>query len=272
MRELVSLGFRIVELAGARRADAVPVLLLHGFAGRAESWRAVAAATSAAGALFAVDLPGHGPVSPVDPRGGFAGALDALARALLALHRGPWHLAGYSMGARVALALAARAFPAATLTLVGAHPGLATTGERDERCREDGRWIRLLREQGIAAFVAAWEARPLFASQSALPAEALDEQRRLRSSHDPDRLAGALETLGLGAMPDCRPALPRIAVPVALVAGERDAKFLGIARSMLPQLARGQLFVAPGAGHNVPLERPSAVAALVNAAAGNGVR
>jgi pimeloyl-ACP methyl ester carboxylesterase len=64
-------------------------------------------------------------------------------------------------------------------------------------------------------------------------------------------------------MPDYWEALERIAVPVDLVVGEQDDKFRPIAQRMLSRLPRARLHVVAGCGHNVVLERPDALAALL---------
>ena len=57
--------------------------------------------------------------------------------------------------------------------------------------------------------------------------------------------------------------LGELAMPVTLVAGERDAKFREIAERMAAALPAARLEVVPGAGHAVQLERPEAVAAAI---------
>ena len=258
-----------------REGDArPPLLLLHGFTGGPASWRAVAERLVPARCALAVALPGHDPARPLPSRGGFLDAVRALgdelgqARAESACGGGPWHLAGYSMGARLGLALLLeRPELFCGASLVGLHPGLPSAAERRARRDEDRAWIELLRREGIDAFAAAWESRPLFASQASVPDAARADQRTVRRAHDAEQLARALETLGLGEMPDLRPRLPSIRVPVTLVAGGEDVKFAALARGMLPGLAFGNLVTIDGAGHNPLLERPDAVAAILSRSA-----
>ena len=255
-----------------REGDArPPLLLLHGFAGSPVSWRAVAGWLDPARRALAVALPGHDPARPLPPRSGFLDAVRALgddlaaARAQAPADAGPWHLAGYSMGARVGLALLLeRPGLFCGASLVGLHPGLPSAAERSARRGDDRAWIQLLRREGIDAFAAAWESRPLFASQASVPDAARADQRTVRRAHDAEQLARALETLGLGEMPDLRPRLPSIRVPVTLVAGSEDVKFAALARGMLPGLAFGNLVTIDGAGHNPLLERPDALAAILS--------
>ncbi len=235
-------------------------MLLHGFTGSAASWDGVAAGLD--GPALAAYLPGHDPRVPATAP--FEAAVDALAAALRGAFPGPPVLCGYSLGARVALGVLARHPGAARrAVLVGAHPGLADPAERAARAAEDAARARRLREDGLAAFLADWERHPLFATQAALPAAVRARQRALRAAHDAEGLAGALATLGLAAMPDYGPALPGIDVPVALVAGEHDPKFRALAGRMAGLLPRATLHVVPGAGHNVPLEDPAALAAIL---------
>ena len=48
-------------------------------------------------------------------------------------------------------------------------------------------------------------------------------------------------------------------MPVAVLVGDRDAKFQALGRRMVELLADAELTIAPG-GHGLPLENPAAVA------------
>jgi 2-succinyl-6-hydroxy-2,4-cyclohexadiene-1-carboxylate synthase len=233
------------------------IAFLHGMTGAPSSWDDVAALV---GGGVAEPILGHAP--GLCRESTFAAEIERLIARLAPL--APVHLVGYSMGARLALGLLAGApglFSRATL--IGVHPGLAEPGERAERIAADERWARLLETEGIAAFVAAWEAQPLFATQAQLPAEVRERHRRRRLAHDPRGLAAAFRALGLGAMPDLWPALPALAMPVTFVAGEIDRKFRAIATRAVARASRADIRLVPGAGHDVVLEAPRAVAAAL---------
>ncbi len=244
-----------------------PLVLLHGFTGAPASWEAVVERRgTAAGspAAFAPPLLGHdGTPGPPDV-GGWDDELDRLAGLVRARFDGPVTLSGYSLGGRVALGLLARhpeLFAAAAL--IGANPGPAGPAERGARREMDEVWARLLERDGLPTFVAAWEALPLFRTQRLLDRDVLERQRRIRLAHDPAGLVRALRALGLGAMPDYRPALERIAMPVRIVAGEADQKFRVLAGEMAERLPRARTTIVAGAGHNVVLERPAEIARLL---------
>jgi 2-succinyl-6-hydroxy-2,4-cyclohexadiene-1-carboxylate synthase len=174
-----------------------------------------------------------------------------------ALGRACTTLLGYSLGGRLALGLLARhpqRFERALI--VSAHPGLTSHAERVARREHDQHYVRLLREQGLAAFLAEWEALPLWATQQTLPTELLLRQRRERERHDPERLALSLCYQGLAEMPDLRPLLNQVRCQVRVLAGERDLKFAALARELCGRIPGARLTIAEDAGHNLLLERP----------------
>jgi len=240
-----------------------PLVLLHGFMGRPESFEPLAA-LGREGPIVALALPGHAPGMPAEPAAGFDGAVGGIASALRALGRLPVHLLGYSMGARLALGvLVQHPGLVARATLVGAGPGLANPAERAARRAEEGQWAARLRSGPLTEFVDFWEQLPLFASQASLPEALQLGQRAARLAHDPEQLARSLEQMGLAQMPDLMPALPSIDVPVDLVAGGLDVKFCAHARRMAAALRRATVHVAPGVRHNVVLEAPGFLAPLL---------
>lgn len=231
-----------------------PLVLLHGFTGSPASFDDVLAGL--APGLVRPMLAGHGP-DPVRVE-----SWDAEIDRLVALLRreldAPAHLVGYSLGGRVAYGLLARAPELfARATLFGAHPGLLDEREREARRASDARWIALLEREGLDAFIAEWEALPLFATQ---PASIVDAQRAIRRSHRAEGLAHALEVLGLGAMPPVDAGA--IKTPLALVAGEHDAKHRALAEAFAPRIG-ARVHVVPGVGHNVLAEAPEALAELL---------
>jgi 2-succinyl-6-hydroxy-2,4-cyclohexadiene-1-carboxylate synthase len=236
------------------------IVALHGFTGSPRSFDGVLAALSRRpAAFFAPALVGHGTEADAEVES-FEAEVDRIA-GLLGERGSAWHVVGYSLGGRVALGLLVR-HPAlfTGATLIGAQPGLDDEAARRERRAADGRWCRLLDEQGVIAFVEEWEKLPLFATQRELPREVQSAQREERLAHRSTGLRRSLEVLGLGAMPSYRDALGGISIPTTCVAGERDEKFTAIARDMCERLPHGRLEVAPSAGHNVVLERPDLVA------------
>ena len=234
-----------------------PLLLVHGFLGSRTSWGDLPARLGSVHSV-AVDLPGHG-VSD----GGLTPAelaVPRVARLLAELQdrvfERPAAWLGYSMGGRIALAAAAEGLPVSRLLLESAGPGLGNEAERQERRRADRDRAERLRTGGIEAFVDDWLKLPLFRGLDALPAEERAAARAERVRQDPHRMAAWLLGAGTGSQPDYRPSLPRLNLPVHLIVGSEDAKYVALAREMMDVLPRGRLSIVPGSGHVVHREAP----------------
>lgn len=235
------------------------LLLLHGFTGAPSSWDAVRSRLPPT-RVEAPALVGHGVPEAATGVASFEAEVDRLA----ALVDGPCLVAGYSLGARLGLGLLVRhAAKVQAAVLISGSAGLDSEALRSERRAADARWLELLENEGLEAFASRWQAQPLFASQAALPAELRDAEARRRSSHTARGLARSLRATGLGVMPAYRAELPAIAQPVEWLAGELDPRFVGLARELAPALRNGRLCEVKGAGHNLLLERPEAVASAI---------
>lgn len=223
---------------GERRADALPLILLHGLTGCAADWAAVAAPLSRRRQVLALEARGHG-ASDWSAEAAYAGdahfadvvtALDALGitRCLLA---------GYSMGGGIAT-MTAGAMPerVAALVVVDAYPAPEmTAGSRR-----------------IAELLAAWasvrapgRARPPFD-----PAIAVQFEEQLAAG-DARRL-------------DLWPLWEAIRCPALLVRGAlSDVLPEALAAEMLDRQPRARLVTLPDVGHQIPFARPVELAALI---------
>src|SRR3954471_11188109 len=208
------------------------LLLLHGFTQTSASWGGVMRALPGRYRPIAPDL-GAGPwEAELDP-------LEALAPAGAVI-------VGYSMGGRLALALAVRRPERVRrLVLVSTSPGLARAEERAERRAADAALAERIERIGLEAFAREWAAQPLFADQPVAVAALAHEDRVRRSAADH---AAQLRGLGTGVMPPLWERLGELAMPVALVVGERDAKFRAIAARVAERVADARVVGVGGAG------------------------
>jgi 2-succinyl-6-hydroxy-2,4-cyclohexadiene-1-carboxylate synthase len=212
---------------------------------------------------LAIDLPGHGRCNAVRD-------FDrSVAEILSDLPAEVDRVVGYSMGGRFALGLMAREprrFRQAIL--VSTHPGLEEARARHQRRTRDAAWATHLRERGLVSFVEAWASQPLFASQLGLPAEILERQRRRRLAQDAGALADSLLHHGLGIMPSLWQPLVEFPGELNLIVGERDTRFVAIAREIGHRRPRTRLQILGGVGHNPLLECPEALASAIRELAG----
>lgn len=237
-------------------------LFLHGFTGTPASFDAIVEDLPRHARVLRPSISGHG--TNVSIATGFCEELSRLARFVRAEDATSLHVAGYSLGARLALGFALE-HPELVrrLTLIAPAAGLADADARHARAVADDSLAALLRCQGLTPFLERWEAQPLFASQRLLPAQARAKKFVERSSHDPDALAASLAALSKGRMPSYWERLGELRMPVTLVAGALDTKFVSEARAIQERVAHAELFVVPDAGHDVVLERPAELSAIL---------
>lgn len=257
-----------VSLHVVERGAGSPLLVLHGFTGSSAGMAGVATALADQHRVVRVDLLGHGRSDAPREHAAYemarctaqlVGVLDALA-----IPRA--HLLGYSMGGRIALALAAfHPERVASALLVGARAGFEDPAERAARALDDECLADRIERDGVPAFVEHWMALPLFATQRRLGAEVLAAARAERLANRADGLSASLRAIGAGAQPPLHALLPRVQLPVLLVVGADDARFATVARDLAQRLPRARLAVVPDAGHAAHLENPRAFAQIARA-------
>ncbi len=227
--------------------------MLHGFGGTHRAWDGVVELLDRERYRpLPLDLPGHGVEADAPRPISFAGCVEHVLDA----NPKRFALCGYSLGGRVALHVALAAPERVErLVLIGVNPGIEAQGERAARRRSDRALADDLERGSYEEFIERWRTQPLFAADPpAVGALAREDQRRNR----PDALAAVMRGLGVGEMQPLWDRLPELAMPVTVLVGERDGKFLALGRRMVELLPRGELVVVPG-GHGLPLENPAAV-------------
>ena len=239
--------------------DGPPLVLLHGFTGSSSTWHPHVARLAQARRVIAVDLLGHGgTTSPADPRRyAVERAVPDLLALLGQLGANTFALLGYSMGGRLALHVALAAPERVqALILESTSPGFLEAAERTARAQADKALAASIENEGIQAFVPRWEALPLFASQTYLPAAVRDQLRAQRLTNDPSGLANSLRGMGAGIMPSTWEHLGDLRMPVLLIAGALDKKYAAIAQAMAERASRAVTVIVAEAGHAVHIEQP----------------
>jgi 2-succinyl-6-hydroxy-2,4-cyclohexadiene-1-carboxylate synthase len=233
------------------------VVLLHGFAGTGRAWDPVAQRLDRERyTALAPDLRGHGAARDARPVSFAACVEDVLGAA-----PARFVLCGYSMGGRIAqhVALAAPE-RVERLVLVATTPGIPDEAERAARRADDERLAAFADGATIEEFADRWAAQPLFAGT---PPAAARIWREDMLRNDPRGLAAVLRGMGTGAMDSLWGRLGELTMPVTVLAGTEDPKFVALAERMVAALANAELVVVPGAGHGLPREAPEAVSAAI---------
>lgn len=232
-----------------------PVVLLHGFTNTMKTWETTINHLKQDYTVIVIDLPGHG--KTVTPDRSISECCTDIAFLLQSLYYSRVHMVGYSMGGRIALSFANR-YPSlvASLTLESASPGLRTEKERRERKSKDEKLARRIKEEGIYPFVSFWEDIPLFNSQKALQKEVQLKIQEERLSQKEAGLAMSLRKMGTGSQSSLWDKLHTVHMPVLLLVGAYDHKFVAINKEMKPLLPNASLEIVQDSGHTVHIERP----------------
>lgn len=249
------------------RGDGPPVVLLHGLVGFKESWGGLIEGLATAGRrVYALDLPGSGASPrPRRARVGSAGHAEAIAGWIDDL--GPAAIVGHSLGAQVALTLAAerpgrvtalallapvvvprpRRLPRSVvdlLTVPVAGAPLAHATIVPARRRHERRRASILGAAGDASRLRAGSREALLLEEAAA---------RLRHADLGAMTAWASSGLRAGALP----AAATVAAPTLLVVGERDRLTPPADVDRLARVLGGPRVVSlPGVGHFPHIEAP----------------
>lgn len=216
------------------------LVLVHGFTQTGRSWDPLLPALRHHEVL-AIDAPGHGANAERHAR------LPEIGR-LLGRY-GPATYIGYSMGGRMCLHVPPSAMTG--LVLISATAGIDDEDERAARRASDEALARRIETIGVDAFLDEWLELPLFAG---LSPDAANRQARLENTAS--GLASSLRLAGTGAQVPRWDRLHELTVPVLVVAGALDARFVAIAERLSSALPNAELAIVEDAGHTVHLEQP----------------
>jgi 2-succinyl-6-hydroxy-2,4-cyclohexadiene-1-carboxylate synthase len=241
--------------------DRPPILFLHGFMGDRRDFAPVTSYLVDHYRCLAIDLPGHGKTRVMkEAEYGMALTARAIVGVLDQLHISKCFLVGYSMGGRLALYLAVH-FPERFIKTVleSASPGLKTEEERGRRSQQDWHLATKLETTNFTEFLTNWYEQPLFASikrrmDRSKMSLTLAQMLERRQQNQPHELAKSLRNLGTGSQPSLWAELAQNQVPLMLLVGELDHKFVQINQEMVAHCPSAQLRVVKDCGHNVHSE------------------
>jgi pimeloyl-ACP methyl ester carboxylesterase len=252
-----------------------PLVLIHGLADEADTWRHVLPALAWRRRVIAPDLPGFG--RSAGPRSGYTLAFFArtLADLLGVLGVGRATLVGHSMGAAIAQRLAL-ARPALVDRLVLIDGGLPTQPRRPPAQL----WLFLTPGLGEAIYTSlrrsqegAYDTlRPYYADLDALPE---DERAFLRervwarvwSNGQRRAFLSSLRWLAVEQAARAhtyRARLVQMTTPTRVIWGKNDQLApVAAATALAELLPHAELHVVPGGGHNLHQEQPETLLDLL---------
>ncbi|HLO49753.1 MAG TPA: 2-succinyl-6-hydroxy-2,4-cyclohexadiene-1-carboxylate synthase [Kamptonema sp.] len=250
------------SLTGSQNQPAI--LFLHGFMGKSHDFNAVISLLSENFYCLAVDLPGHGKTRAIGGEDYYtmSNTAEALITLLDDLKIEKCFLFGYSMGGRLALYMSLY-FPSRfdKVVLESASPGLKHKSEREQRLQADLQLAYKLETSNFKDFLLNWYSQPLFKSLKDYP----DFEQLIEGKLDnnPIELAKSLRNLGTGNQPSLWQQLEKNKIPLLLLVGEYDDKFIDINTQMASLCPTAKLEIIPKTGHNIHWENMNELVALM---------
>lgn len=240
------------------------ILFLHGFMGDCCEFQTAIATLSKQFYCVAIDLLGHGQTQEINrsTEQGCAYTFESVATLIIKfieslgfVNSERIFLVGYSMGGRIALYLATH-FPQyfSKVVLESASAGLATEQAKQERLAQDLQIAAKLETMDLRLFLENWYQQPIWGnlrSHSQFP-----QMLKHRLANSATNLAESLRNLSTGKQPSLWQELDDNQVPLLLLVGELDRKFVQINRQMHKQCLRSQLEIVPNCSHNIHFENP----------------
>ncbi|PAX52097.1 2-succinyl-6-hydroxy-2,4-cyclohexadiene-1-carboxylate synthase [Brunnivagina elsteri] len=242
-----------------RKCDQKLIIFLHGFMGDRNEFNSTIALLAQDYSYLTIDLPGHGKTQVLGDNEYYniPNTAEGIINLLDDLQIYNCYLIGYSMGGRLALYLALY-YPErfSQVVLESASPGLVSQAERDERIQQDGRIARKLAristKEEFIAFLSNWYSQGIFGNIKHHPE--FEQLIVMRSHNNPQELAKSLLFMGTGCQPSLWRKLRENQIPVLLLAGEYDKKFISINQQMVNICSFCQLKVILNTAHNTHLE------------------
>jgi len=239
-------------------AAKVNLILLHGFMGSGKIFDQLIPHLKSFCNPITIDLLGHGKTEEAPSAERFYAKKQTrdLAEIIPKIDTPPSFLYGYSMGGRLALQFSA-AHPEMLkgLILESTNPGLAAKKERTERRMQDKKRAHAI-EEDFNAFLEKWKQLPLFKDTTA-DKNVLHRYYEIQKQNQPEQLAMSLRGFGTGQMPFVN--VEKIALPVLLLAGSNDEKYVNVAKKMNAQNSESLLRIISNAGHRIHLEQPARI-------------
>lgn len=247
------------------------ILFLHGFMGNCEEFEDVVSIISDLNdfSFLTVDLPGHGKSQLLESNDYYTMEFTAqsLINLLNELKISNCFLIGYSMGGRLALYLILN-FSERFLKVIleSASPGLSTETQRLERVKSDNQIARKLNRinttEDFTCFLSAWYTQSIFGNIK--NHSQYDKLITTRLKNTPAELAKSLCWMGTGTQPSLWDKIKTNTVPILLLVGEYDKKFIEINTKMVDACKYCNLNIISGAGHNIHFEKPKIFAEKVS--------
>ncbi|ALB43199.1 MULTISPECIES: 2-succinyl-6-hydroxy-2,4-cyclohexadiene-1-carboxylate synthase [Nostocales] len=234
------------------------ILFLHGFMGNIYEFDQAIKLLVDDFSHLTIDLPGHGKTHVLDDECyTMASTAAAIIQLLDQLKIDQCYLIGYSMGGRLALYLTLY-FPQRFIKVIleSASPGLATETARLARIKSDAqiakKLTRMTNKDDFDYFLHNWYQQPIFGDIKNHPQ--YQSMIASRLANNPLNLVKSLQFMGTGSQPSLWEFLPKNTIPLLLLVGEEDEKFMKINMEVTKKCNFVKLQIIDQIAHNIHLE------------------
>lgn len=241
------------------------LLMLHGFMGDGRVFHHLIEDLTKCCNPVTVDLLGHGKSQkPLDPvRYEEKRQIADIIKLIKQIELSPVFLYGYSMGGRLALKTALdnpELFSG--LILESTNNGITDSDKRAKRREIDINRAREI-EIDYDFFLSEWEKLGLFKSPIRTKSELVNKYRNIQLDQNPQAMAASLRGFGTGMMEPVSEIAERFHIPVLIIFGTADHKYVQIS-STLASLLKDARLSPLLAGHRVHLDNPEKLTKEIN--------
>lgn len=238
-----------------------PIVFLHGFLGRGADWLPTIEFLKHQYYCITIDLPGHGrSIGLREEFYSFKYTVNFISN-LIVSNAKPVILIGYSMGSRIALAIAMNQKNISHLVLESVNPGLETIDEKNRRQLNDAKWAKMIGDVDLYQFLQKWYHQPIFTNLGTDKALLADALKR-RSENNSYELAKAMQAFSLAKQKSYWNELSNLP-DTCLITGGNDVKFSALAKLMCVKNNLLKHSIVSNLGHNVHLENAKEFAKIV---------
>lgn len=231
------------------------LLMLHGFMGSGKVFEHLIDGLTSFCNPITIDLAGHGETeSPADPM------LYSAERQVKQIHSiiqrlqfDNLFLYGYSMGGRLAFQLIAsysNLFSGAIIE--SSHCGTSSKMEKTNRKNLDDERARQI-EHDFDEFIDDWMKLPLFQHT---PDQIKTVYQDVMKDQNPKTISGSIRGFGAGVMPSVCSKITQVDLPLTLIVGELDQKYVNRMSEIQKSNDRSDFHIIKGAGHRVHTDQP----------------
>lgn len=232
------------------------LLMLHGFMGSEKVFDHLINDLKKFCNPITIDLAGHGKTK--SPESSDFYTTERQVRQLHSIiqrfHFNNLYLYGYSMGGRLAFQnLASHPDLFSGVIVESSHCGIQSKKERAKRKKIDENRAKQIADN-FDGFIDQWMNLPLFLHT---PSRMKSVYEAVMRKQNPKTICASLRAFGADSMPPICDQIKKSTVPLTLIAGEKDQKYMGIMKSIKNECETATLNIIKDAGHRVHASQPT---------------